>query len=557
MLSSLLAVPRPIPEPSNISDSPSPHDSLPSPASTHFPHTRAQLSAIARLYKPADCGDSDTDPDDSRVSASLVAKVAILLDHEHEDELKALLRASFSGIDDDMVRDRLYLSQFVDFYSRSQLEQHVLDLMHKHRDDVAGVPFLFLTASRRPVSRPSSRASCHSTRLNPNRPDTPNSAPSSPLAYVFRRPHTPLASPLATGQGSGSYMTANSDSPAASPTLPPAMPRSNTVFANSLPSSPIGSHRVLSAKASDFRPYPRPLSAASSNPSTLIGLRADTPSPDLWAHGNSKVTSNLAIAAPLIPGTSLLSRSGTPNSTLRVSIHPDEEDEENDPFDPFSKKALPRSFHPPSLPEFDTQWMNSPSNSSMSDGYHQLGVTDRVSPPSGSQLSQENYSNNEPEGADMLTEGMTPFDVLASVFGASLAPSELEEALAVNGYDFERSMAWLVERASPQHGHGPQHPRSQILGSRITLVSRDGPVASGYGRGGRSGFGALSAGTKGPPKFVNGRPVQTGTRVCRYFLAGECLRADCRFRWVLSIKHSNHIKHASLAMKLNAPSVAS
>ena len=104
MLSSLLAVPRPIPERSNISDSPALHESLPSPASTHFPHTSAQLSAIARLYKPADSSDNDADPDDSRVSASLVAKVASLLDHEHEDELKALLRAIFSRIDDDMVR---------------------------------------------------------------------------------------------------------------------------------------------------------------------------------------------------------------------------------------------------------------------------------------------------------------------------------------------------------------------------------------------------------------------------------------------------------------------
>ena len=417
MLSSLLAVPRPILQPANISDSGSAHEY----PSTRFPHTRAQLSAISRLYKPADSGDNDAEPDDSRITASFVAKVASLLDLEHEDELKALLKANFSGMDDDMVR-------FPDFSPVScvhiafQLEQHVLDLMHKHRDDIAGVPFLFLTASRRPISRPSSRASSHPARLAPNRPDTPNSAPSSPLAYVFRRPHTPLASPLATGQGSTSYMTANSDSPAPSPTLPPAVPRSHTQFANSLPSSPIGSHRMLSAKASDFRPYPRPLSAASSNPSTLTGLRADTPSPDLWAHGNSKATSNLAIAAPLIPDTSLLSRSGTPNSTLRVAIHPDEED---DPFDPFSQKALPRSFHPPSLPEFDGQWVNSPtSNSSLSDGYHQLGLVDHLSPSGGSQASQDGYMNKEPEGADMLTEGMTPFDVLASVFGASLAPSE-------------------------------------------------------------------------------------------------------------------------------------
>ncbi|KAI0305959.1 hypothetical protein B0F90DRAFT_1694934 [Multifurca ochricompacta] len=504
MLSSLLAVPRPIPEPGNIPDSASVHDSAPTSAPTRFPHTRAQLSSISRLYKPADSCENDTEPDDSPVSSSLIAKVASLLDHEHEDELKALLKATFTGIDDDM------------------LEQHVLDLMHKHRDDIAGVPFLFLTASRRPISRPSSRASSHSARLVPNRPDTPNSAPSSPLAYVFRRPHTPLASPLATGQGPGSYMTASSDSPAASPTLPHAMPRTYTQFANSLPSSPIGSHRVLSAKASDFRPYPRPLSAASSNPSTLTALRADTPSPDLWAHGNSKVTSNLAIAAPLIPDTSLLSRSGTPNSTLRVSVHPDEEDEEDDPFDPFSQKALPRSFHPPTLPEFDPQWTDSPtSNTSLSDGYRQLGMADRLSPPNSSQLSQDSYSTQEPEGADMLTEGMTPFDVLASVFGTSLAPSELEEALAANGYD--------LSRAAPQHGHSSQHLRSQNLGNRISLVSRDGAGAVGYVRGGRAGFGPPNAGAKGAAKFPNGRPVQTGTRVCRYFLAGECLRADCRF----------------------------
>ena len=403
--------------------------------------------------------------------------------------------------------------------------------MHKHKDDVAGVPFIFLTASRRPISRPSSRASSHSTRLVPNRPETPISAPSSPLAYVFRRPHTPLASPLASGQGSGSYMTASSDSPVASPTLPHAMPRSYTQFANSLPSSPIGSHRILSAKASDPRPFPRPLSAASSNPTTLTGLRADTPSPDLWAHGGSKVTSNLAIAAPLIPDTSLLSRSGTPNSSLRVSVHPDGDDEDDDPFDPFAQRALPRSFHPPSLSDFDPQWVNSPASNS-SDGYHQSGMTDRVSPPSASQVSPDAYPTQEPEGADMLTDGMTPFDVLASVFGASLAPSELEEALAANGYDFERSMAWLVERASPQHGHGPQHPRSQNLGNRISLVSRDPASPPGYVRGGRAGFGAPNAagGVRSPTKFVNGRPVQGGARVCRYFLAGECLRADCRFR---------------------------
>jgi hypothetical protein len=98
MLSSLLAAPRPIPDSGNISDAASAHDSLPTSAPTRFPHTRAQLSAISRLYKPADSCDNDTEP-----GSALVAKVASLLDHEHEEELKAILKASFSGIDDDMV----------------------------------------------------------------------------------------------------------------------------------------------------------------------------------------------------------------------------------------------------------------------------------------------------------------------------------------------------------------------------------------------------------------------------------------------------------------------
>ncbi|KAI0065625.1 hypothetical protein BV25DRAFT_1822112 [Artomyces pyxidatus] len=506
MLSSMLAVPRPpVSESGSMSDSGSVsgQDSAP-----RFPHTRAQLSAIARQHKPADSYDSDMEGDDyNRVTSSFVAKVANLLDQEREEELKTLLRASYSGIDDEMM------------------EQHVLDLMHKHRDDVAGVPFLFLTPSRRPISRPSSRASSHSVRLIPNRPDTPNSAPSSPLAYVFRRPHTPLTSPLATGQAAaGSYITAYSESPSGSPTMPYATPRSYTHFASSMPSSPISSPRLLSAKANEFRPHPRPLSAASSNPSTLMALRAETPSPDLWAHNSSKATSNLAIAAPLVPDTTLLSRSGTPTS-LRASIRPGEEEEE-DPFDPFATKAVPRSFHSVNLSDYDPQWVNSPaSNSSLSDGFHP--TSDQISPFS-SQPSQDSNVGAD-DGADMLTDGMTPFDVLSSVFGASLAPSELEEALAANGYDFERSMAWLVDRTAPPQHHSSQQARSQNMGGRVSVVSRDGPGVAGFVRGGRAGYQPMT-GARNNAKFTNGaRQGQGGNRVCRYFLAGECLRADCRF----------------------------
>lgn len=61
-----------------------------------FPHTRAQLSAIARHHKPTDHHDAEPDADDlNRVPSSLVNKVVSLLVDENEDELKALLKETY------------------------------------------------------------------------------------------------------------------------------------------------------------------------------------------------------------------------------------------------------------------------------------------------------------------------------------------------------------------------------------------------------------------------------------------------------------------------------
>ncbi|KAI0763743.1 hypothetical protein BD413DRAFT_606456 [Trametes elegans] len=448
-----------------------------------FPHTRAQLAAIARTYKPDTYGDSESDV--SAISSSFVGRVVNLLDGEREDEVKSLLKDTFGPS-----------------ISEDELEQHVLDLMHKHRDDIDNVPFLFLTPTRRPISRPSSRASTHSARLIPNRPDTPNSAPSSPLAMIFRRPHTPLMSPLGSQPQPASYISARSESPGASPIITHAQ------FAVSLPSSPMSSPRLLNAKASEFRPIPRPLSAASSNPGSLAALRADTPSPDF----------------------SLLPRAITPNSSLRSSMRPDEHDDDDDPFDPFAVRTIPRSFHSSTSDEL--LWGNSPiSSSSLSaDDSPFPNVFGSIMDHNGDSYGarsipkQDDDEDMDPEVAAMLTDGMTPFDVLSSVFGATLAPSELEEALAANGYDFERAMTWLVDRSLQSHS-SPSQPRVQSVGNRVMVVQRDGH--GGIVRGGRAAFNGPQGRSGG--RFMNGRPAPGGNRVCRYFLAGECLRADCRF----------------------------
>jgi hypothetical protein len=400
----------------------------------------------------------------------------------------------------------------------------VLDLMHKHRDDVAGVPFLFLTPTRRPISRPSSRAS-NSARLYPARPDTPSSAPTSPLALVFRRPHTPVTSPLAGGLAQpSSYMSARSDySPQSSPILAHAQAtQAHAQFTASLPASPISSPRMLNAKASEFKPIQRPLSAASSTPGSY--LRTDTPSPDLWAHNSPRATSNLAIAAPLIADQSPSHhpRSLTPSSSLRTTLRVDDDDED-DPFDPFAPSSAPPSFHSVTVSDYD----NPPWS------YHTMGPYDYPD-------EIEDTPEMAADAAAMLTDGMTPFDVLSSVFGSTLAPSELEDALAENGYDFERAMAWLVDRALPAAPQTPQI-RMQSMGGRVTLISRDavGTPMRGTGRG----FPPVSPPA---PRYGNGvgragRAAPGNNRVCRYFMAGECLRADCRFRYAcfLCLRHTH------------------
>ncbi|KAF5323172.1 hypothetical protein D9619_013735 [Psilocybe cf. subviscida] len=442
------------------------HEPLPSSLGK-FPHVRAQLSHIARQYKPLENYDSDFEGDElSKVPSGLVNKVVALLSDEREDELKTLLKATYS-MDDESV------------------EQNVLDLMHQHRDDVAGVPFLFLTPTRRPISRPSSRASA---RL---RPDTPTSAPASPLVNIFRRPHTPATSPLAP-------MPADY-SPSSSPVLSYAQ---QTQFTASLPASPLSSPDFSTQRPVSSAPSP-PLSAAATTGSLL---RADTPSPDLWAHNSSspRAPSNLAIAAPLIPDQASPGRSFTPSSSLRTSHRPKDEDDEDDPFDPFAN-PIP-SFHSITISDFDTTYDSHPwpPPSSLDQDYF------------GNAYGASEFMGAEPESDEAsaaLTDGMMPFDVLSSVFGSTLAPSELEEALAANGFDFDRAMSWLIDRALP--AAPSQTPQSRVqhnMGARVTLVSR--------GDGGR-----------GPaPRYANnGRPGTGGNRVCRYFVAGECLRADCRF----------------------------
>lgn len=143
-------------------------------------------------------------------------------------------------------------------------------------------------------------------------------------------------------------------------------------------------------------------------------------------------------------------------------------------------------------------------------------------------MMQPGEGQTAEEHADLLTNGMTPLDVLTSVFGQSVSPAELTEALEVNGYEFESAMAWLVDKSLPQPAQpypsitAPRpHPHMQ-MGGRVVVVPREAAL----GMRGR----VVPSGGRNSPRYGM-RPVQGANRVCRYFLGGECMRADCRFRW--------------------------
>lgn len=83
-------------------------------APPRFPHTRAQLTAIARQYRPLDNYEDDNESGSASISSALVARVATLLDAEREEDLKNLIRDSFGpSIDDEEVCSLLLSSTYV------------------------------------------------------------------------------------------------------------------------------------------------------------------------------------------------------------------------------------------------------------------------------------------------------------------------------------------------------------------------------------------------------------------------------------------------------------
>lgn len=157
---------------------------------------------------------------------------------------------------------------------------------------------------------------------------------------------------------------------------------------------------------------------------------------------------------------------------------------------------------------------------------------------------------------------MTPFDVLYAVLagsGAQWSPEQVDEVLGQNNYDVEATMAYIMDNGGlpsapvapkaatdpnaatppppnapsgapvpvstgPASAGSPRFPHRTAGSGGVSVVARE---AFTNHRGGSphspSRFGIISRSATPPGRAIG------GGRVCRYFLAGECRRADCRF----------------------------
>jgi hypothetical protein len=165
--------------------------------------------------------------------------------------------------------------------------------------------------------------------------------------------------------------------------------------------------------------------------------------------------------------------------------------------------------------------------------------------------SSDNQRGTKWAGVPMEDEKEgTPFDVICSLLSSSQLGSsswtsdQVKETLEANNYDIDSTLTAIMKSAgvsttssikskSPAIMH-----RSAATGLTITspssrsgvsIASRD---AFANQRGGSSTPGLAgspaSSSTLASQQMQQGGAVGPG-RVCRYFLAGECRRADCRF----------------------------
>ncbi|KAK4046070.1 hypothetical protein OIV83_006375 [Microbotryomycetes sp. JL201] len=124
---------------------------------------------------------------------------------------------------------------------------------------------------------------------------------------------------------------------------------------------------------------------------------------------------------------------------------------------------------------------------------------------------------------------MSPFDHLLSIFAPSgISPEVLEQALEVSGFDVDKAIEHVINTQDapeqlPEEDEADFRHTMPGSGARPLVVSRDS--FEGYSNRGNSRWAAGPVPGRGQTSDNRG----VGGRVCRYYMAGNCLRSDCKF----------------------------
>lgn len=370
------------------------------------------------------------------------------------------------------------------------------------------------------------------------RPYTPTGVGTLRVRTPLARPHSPAGSGAVTPTSThGPSALGRVDSASSAPVSSSTSPRQalNVKAATFNPTG--GATRALGSLTPNFTPSADPWRDAEPSP------RAASPySFGAGAQSMVRTGSGRILAAPIIsdPSSPFHSPLGTPTRThvklagdvfgspamtarpASRGVVPDDDDD--DEFSPFGT-GLPKLHH-----QNESSGLNShakPFEPTFGVNHDLHRAASPLATPYGSQASTsyESKASAEPEDdPNAPPSGMTPLDVLSSVF-STVPRVQLEDALHRAGYDFEAAMAMLVAQYA--------HPRSGA--STPQRINSPRPLIGIDGRGGPQhapGTGYFQQGGRGLNMNAGmGGPRNTGpTRMCRYFLNGECRRSDCRFR---------------------------
>ncbi|KAJ1017812.1 hypothetical protein NDA16_005129 [Ustilago loliicola] len=477
----------------------------------------------------------------------------------------------------------------------ARIDNLVLDLMHRHREDVQPTGAHFSSnPTQSPVRRPASIRS-----FSTSRPWTPSRPSFSPVSSSFGTPteasavSTAFANsqrPTSPHLGSSALSSLTS---ATTPAWPPppataASPRPHpgVIGSGSPRASPRPWNRTLSNLSTTSLASSTGAAAGAASPMTPLppdvignpGSRPASPSPfgspklniaatEFKPRTGGSSTSTAATAAaqltPTRPAPHLVRRPSSNASSTNLALanksHAGAGDDDDDEFSPFGtiKPAQqPLSYAGFTSYDPDAGWTSAQS----------AGAQNAFQPswPNSDMSQSMDPSDPNAFGAEPPAP-LTPFDMLYSILvtgtkagSSEWSPEQVDEALVMHNYDVEKTLnaIWendgkplgdgtrsLLSGAGPSVPHfsaGPsasnspritpaQLPATAGVKAGVNVMSREA-LGLGAARGqrpalSRSGSSQMSQRYEAGP----GASGPGANRVCRYYLAGECRRSDCRF----------------------------